>query len=327
MRFPLILRVGVLVMGTMLFRPSVLHSQEDACLRRTIELSLVNSKGQIINDLNPSEFAAIYRGKPVRILSIAQDHGPRRVVILLDASGSMTPVHQFAFDVADELLDQLPQGVQVMPIIFAKEEAATSTLTTDRQSVRQQLKTLRDDRRLPKSVKKGGTALLQAIEGALSSFPNPQDGDLIYVISDGDDNFSNVNWRKLDEQLLQHKTRVFATRIHWVSDIIGIGSNNDFADIITATGGSAIVLALDFKRYEQQTYKESLRDSLGKKSRTALEIDMQVRLMISLDKMEIELPEPAQSNHHLDLRLAAPSPDLFLVYQHTLSACPAANAD
>lgn len=326
MRFRPIIGFAVLVMGT-LFGPSVLQSQEDTCLKRTIELSLVNSKGQVVKDSDPSMFAATYRGKSVRILSVAQDHGPRRVVILLDASGSMMPVHQFAFDVADELLDQLPQGVQVMAVIFAKEEAATSTFTTDRQSVRQQLKTLRDDRRLPKLVKKGGTALLQAIEGTLSSFPNPQDGDLIYVISDGDDNSSNLNWRKLDEQLLQRGIRLFAMRVQWVSSPISMESTNNLADIITSTGGSAIVLPLGFMRYEQGEYKQPLRTPTGEKSRMALQIDMQVRLMMSLNKLQIELPEPAQSKHHLDLRLAPPSNDLFLVYQHTLSACPAANAD
>src|SRR5467141_1462932 len=63
-------------------------AQETPCLRRTVMAS-VTLAGQPVASVPTSSFKGEFRGKPVRILSATRDLGPRRIVVLLDASASM----------------------------------------------------------------------------------------------------------------------------------------------------------------------------------------------------------------------------------------------
>lgn len=298
------------------------HSQQNSCLQPTVYLSVIDRKGEVIEDVSPGQFAAFYRGKPARILSLAQDRGPRRVLILLDASGSMESTHTLDFDVADEVLDRLPPGTLVGAMVFAKQDTGVPVLTPDRDSVRKQLRALQDDKHLPKAIKKT-TALLDTIQESLQAFGSPQEGDTLYVISDGEDNSSRLNWRKLDDQLLERGIRVFAMRIDWTG--VSLSADDNLPDVITSTGGSAVVLPLDLVRYGELTYKQPLRDTTGKISRLALQIGVQVRIITDSQKMRLQLPEPARGKREWQLRFSDPklSKDLILIYQHTLPACPA----
>lgn len=303
---------------------SVTHAQNGSCLLN-VQMSLVNHTGQFVTTLDPSQFRASYRGKPVRILSaVMQQRTPRRVLILIDVSGSMQSIHTLDFDVADELLDQFPQGTQVAAMVAAKDSAPTIMFTTDHQSVRNQLRVFRDDRHLTKTLKRM-SALFDAIERSLLAFGAPREGDTLYVISDGEDNASNIKWRKLDQELLQRGTRVFAMRIRWTG-IVGLGEGN-LPDLITATGGSTVVLPLDYVRYGDLPFEQTLRDPAGKKSLLALQIDMQARLMLNLDTLKIELSQSPRGKDKLELRLAKPSNDVFLVYQHSLPPCVGSSAE
>src|SRR5215831_8777634 len=60
---------------------------DDACLRRTVSVTAADRNWAPILDLKADEF----RGKPVKILSIVLENRPHRIVIALDASGSLGP--------------------------------------------------------------------------------------------------------------------------------------------------------------------------------------------------------------------------------------------
>ena len=295
------------------------RAQAGRCLRRIVYASVINRKGQIVEDADLGDLRGSYRGKPVRIVSYARDLHPRRVLVLLDASASMAQTRDFTFNVADELLDQLPQGTEVGAMIFAQHSTPVPVLTTDRQSVHEDLEAWRNDKRLNKDLK-DATALLSAIERSLPAFGKPQVGDTIYVISDGDDNVSNLKWRALDETLLARGIRVFALRILWTGYPLE-GIHTDLPDMVTSTGGSAVVVPLDYFRYMQSVYNPRLRDPSGKPSRLAQEIELQVRLTLNFGRIVIELPEPAKDPATWELRFAKPSKDFFLGYQHDLPPC------
>jgi hypothetical protein len=55
----------------------------------------------------------------------------------------------------------------------------------------------------------GRTALFDSIDQALSLFQITQLGDAIYLVTDGEDNKSQVSIRKLKEKLAVHGVRVF----------------------------------------------------------------------------------------------------------------------
>jgi len=299
--------------------------QESPCLERTVQLNVITHNGQTVTDLSTSQFAAFYHKRAVRLLSITQNVGPRRVVILVDASGSMQPVRRFVFDVAEELLSDLPEGTQVGSVVFAQKVVGSWTLTTDRKAMQKQLEVLRNDRGLDNTIK-GVTALLKTMQESLKTFGRPQEGDSLYVISDGEDNASNVYWRKLADQIVQSGIRVFAMRIHWVGGHLTPEeeeSENHLQDIVIRTGGASLELPLSREKYLSVSHVEPLRDATGKPTPRAVEIALQSRLISGDSKMLIELPEATAKTGDWDLRFSDPqrSKGAILIYQHELPPC------
>jgi hypothetical protein len=296
--------------------------QQDECLQRAVVMNVITRDGQIATSLDPSQFLAFLRHKPVPVLEVMENRRPRRVLILLDASESMKPTHKFTFDVATELLTLLPPGTEVGFQVFAKTVVGSAAMGTDREAVRKQIEGLRDDRRLPTKIK-GTTALLSTIQGSLASFGTPRVGDTLYVISDGDDNASNLNWHKLDEEIIQRGVRVFAMRIQWTAEGFEVEGSDNLQDIVNSTGGSSVVVPLDVMRYEDATYDEPMRDSAGKPTQRALQLELQVRLIGNLKRVLIQLPEPTSKARDLELRFSEPKAykNLVLIYQHSVPPC------
>jgi len=74
-------------------------------------------------DINDAAFEGSYRGKSVRINSVAIDQRPRRVLLLLDASASFTDKLDWAFDVADDMLEHIPLPTEIgLDVSFAQLE-------------------------------------------------------------------------------------------------------------------------------------------------------------------------------------------------------------
>src|SRR2546422_193408 len=67
-----------------------LKAGEQPCSHRIILVSVTDDKGRFAEGLTAASFVGKCRGKPVRILGASRDVSSRRIVILLDTSGSMT---------------------------------------------------------------------------------------------------------------------------------------------------------------------------------------------------------------------------------------------
>lgn len=170
-------RVTRLVLGGTLFwltasTAAFAYPQDDTCRQRRVDVNVISRKFQVITDLNTSQFAASYHGKPARILSVTPDRTPHRVFILLDASGSMKPFLKFAFHVAEELLSDLPADTQVGYLVFATQTIGGLELTANQNAVREHLEVLRNDQHLLR----GNTSLLKAILDSVAQFGEPKDG-------------------------------------------------------------------------------------------------------------------------------------------------------
>ena len=64
-------------------------SQEASCIRRTLPLSAADSQGVPIEGLGATDLQTRFRVGPLKILSIVPDDRPHRIVILVDASGTI----------------------------------------------------------------------------------------------------------------------------------------------------------------------------------------------------------------------------------------------
>ena len=89
------------------------YSQDESCQHRTVPLSVYDSEGLTIRGLTPSDFEAKYRGQPVKLLSIVPDDRPHRIVILLDASGSMKEMWRPALAAASDVAESQLANTQI----------------------------------------------------------------------------------------------------------------------------------------------------------------------------------------------------------------------
>src|SRR3989442_225442 len=94
-------------------------AQETPCLRRTVMASVLTLADQPVASVPTSSFKGEFRRKPVRILSATRDLGPRRMVVLLDASGSMAGLTKGKWDlVLRDVAAHAPPDSSVALLVF-----------------------------------------------------------------------------------------------------------------------------------------------------------------------------------------------------------------
>jgi len=138
----------------------------------------------------PEQFAV--KGLAARVRSMQLDHGPRRIILLLDRSGSMKQSRshggwQWAVHLAKEFLAQLHPGDQVSLHIFSTRSAQITGFTADFASVQREVEALTPPES-SESKKQTGyqTLLYESLPKLLQAFDGePQFGDSILIISDG----------------------------------------------------------------------------------------------------------------------------------------------
>ena len=131
----LYLRVAaVLILGLLGVAP--VWTQQDSCQTRTVPVSIMSGDSSPLPDINDAAFEGSYRGKSVRINSVAIDQRPRRVLLLLDASASFTDKLDWAFDVADDMLEHIPLPTEIGLASFAQTVETVVPPTTDRTTIR-----------------------------------------------------------------------------------------------------------------------------------------------------------------------------------------------
>lgn len=315
----------VFVTIAVLLTPSLLaaSSNTGSCLQRTVWFTVIRADGRMVANVDASDLTGRYHGKPVRIVSVRQHPVAPRVLILLDTSGSMEPVRKFASSVAEEVVARLPQSTKVAALTFAEETEGTSIFTADHEALRNMLSGLEAQK------DKKMTALIDSMQRAVDAFGAAQEGDTIYVISDGKDNASRLRWHKLQEELIEHGTRVFAMLVRWRGPIATVeDTDQHLSEIVNSTGGYGLILPLDRGRYEEADYNKPLSDSSGKLTALGRQLAFQVQAISYASQIVIQLPEPEGKKNRWQLRFANPklTKNLTLVYQRILPPCTSPSA-
>ena len=185
------------------FCPHCLGAEDDGCAERTVIVSASDSNGKAIPfTLQSADIHGKINGKPVQILGVTKPTNTERVVIVLDASGSMSSKWQRAVEFAVEIVQESPSSAEFALVIFADNEIRTVEFgKTGREFITGIMSF--------KNVKPyGHTALRDAIWRAVSMFEPNLVGDTIVVVSDGGDNQSKVSMRRLREAGWSREIRV-----------------------------------------------------------------------------------------------------------------------
>ena len=317
--------------AALLLTPLPVCSQEppDSCLRRTVVASVVDGEGAIVAGLTAEHFRASFRRKPVEILSARLESKPRRIVVMLDASGSMADDRSLRWHlarrVASDLISRAPVGTPVALAVFAKRVIHTVGFDRGREAVLQELATLEEHPKLKSPEKL--TGIYDALLEVANLLGQPEGGDSIYLLTDGWDTVSRAKARSVEHALLGQNIRLFAFLLY--PDPISFRVPSDYGgtqgllDLSLLTGGGYTYVRFEYPngriRYELE---ESDRAQLA----NALRL-MEQRAM-NVYRLEVELPrdvdKPREWKLELVPREGVKVKELRVVYPRKLLPCETA---
>jgi len=225
--------------------PTHLAAQDSGCTQRTVPVGVVDREWNLVSGLSASNFRGKVGRKDVQVLSAALDKSPRRIVVLLDASGSMMGSRNLwgAEKSFSEFLIRFgPPRAFIALMAFSATVLDSETFEQDPMTLMTNLHKLVnvcEQRRT-----QGQTALFDAISTARVLLGAVKVGDVIYALTDAVDNKSRTEPKKLQEELLGSGVRVFGAMM---SPDDGnrtplSESPSQFRSMASATGGNMLTL-------------------------------------------------------------------------------------
>lgn len=301
----------------------LLRAQQDPCLTRTIPVNVTTNDYRAISGLTPANFRGKFRGKPVEIVSVKYDTGPRRVVILMDASNSMEDRWDAEVALGQNLVSRAPIKDTFAVLAFSNGKSYS------RIGFGQDSKGVVDGlRKLPKvgqaQVK---TAMLDALLEALNMLSPVRIGDALLLISDGGENASESRPAQSKSALLASGVRLFA--LITVEDYSRRGRTpeevdgpTEVHDLINAVGGDGTAFAPGgafpkpppFDRVftvQDRKNMSSAASALG-------------REISEFYAVEVKLPEAVDKPRDWQLEVVGDIPEkhrLRVVFPHRLAPC------
>jgi Mg-chelatase subunit ChlD len=174
-------------------------------------VNVLDRNGNAIRDLKKENFRVKVNGHPATVMGASYSLAPRRIVVLLDMSGSMTPSidnkkWKIASEALEDLLTQTPQDVPVALLTFSDQVRDVLDFTQSRSSMATWMKQGASRR----GSTKGRTALRDAILVGLNLLQPYRSGDAVYAITDGGDNMSHASSGRTRAALRESGVRLFA---------------------------------------------------------------------------------------------------------------------
>ena len=216
------------------FCPHCLGAEDGGCAERTVIVSASDSNGKAIPfTLQSADIQGKINGKPVQIRGVTKPTNTERVVIVLDASGSMSSKWQRAVEFAVEIVQESPSSTEFALVIFADNELRTVEFGKTGPDIVTEIMSF-------KNVKpEGRTGLRDAIWKAVGMFEPNRVGDTIVVVSDGGDNQSKVSMRRLREAMWSRGIRVMFAQFvdHFFPDQFQDRDDADAVWLSESSGG------------------------------------------------------------------------------------------
>ena len=178
----------------------------------TLLVNVLDRNGGAVRDLTKDSFRVKVNGRASAIVEASYSLAPRRIVVLLDMSGSMVESRgqqkwEIAREALEDLLADTPHEVPIALLAFADQVKDSFDFSQSRSSISAWLKegaTTHGDNRIH-----GRTALFDAVLSATRLLGPAKPGDAIYAITDAGDNSSHISARNTRKVLLDSKIRLF----------------------------------------------------------------------------------------------------------------------
>ncbi len=293
--------------------PSLAAQSENACLQPALIVNVVGNNGSLPGDLKKDDFRVTYHGRGVTVTNLNYTEGPRRVIILLDTSGSMSgqstgksDTWQIARAAVWELVASLPARSKTSLATFSDKTQTEVPLSADRKPIQEWLN--RETTRHPESLR-GQTALYKAILAGAKALEPTEPGDAIFVVTDGGENASRARLPEVEKALRTSGIRLFAFvltggQLGTPEELAGI---EDLHRVCKNSGGFVTDLYI---------YKEDqVRSDAQQLS----------RLISGFYSLTLQLPESSTKPQHLELDVvdtgSRKRKDVALAYPRELYPC------
>lgn len=183
--------------------------QEAAGQTRSVELfvSALGPNGRSVSGLTQDDFELHVDGRPQAVTSFESGPRPLNVVVLLDTSGSMSPLIEVAERAADEFLKRLrPADAALVggfhkTVIFQPDSGFTTSVDALREGMT----------RLTVGYP---TALYDAIDQSIERLKSRKGRKVVIVLTDGDDTASKRTARDAMDRARDADVTVYAIGVH-----------------------------------------------------------------------------------------------------------------
>lgn len=229
-------RIGSLV-GLIATSISLLTPSATAQATTSLLVNVIDRKGDAVRNLTRDDFRVRVNGRPATLHEASYSLAPRRIVALLDMSGSMSGDKRWriASEATEDFLTDTPTDVSVALLTFSDRVHDVFDFSQSRDSMTRWLKqgaTKEGDSRIH-----GRTALFDALLTATKILTPVRAGDAIYVITDAGDNSSHIHSRAVRELLVKSQIRLFVFLFSEPSPGDMNAASDSLKEIARATGG------------------------------------------------------------------------------------------
>jgi Ca-activated chloride channel homolog len=168
-----------------------------------LPVSVVNKEGKLVTDLPQKSFKVFENGIEQPIKIFRREDVPISLGIIIDNSGSMREKRQKVETASLDLVRASNQMDEVFIVNFNDDPYLDVPMTSDIKKMEEGI--ARIDSR-------GGTAMRDAIDGAMSYVKKEghRQKKVLLVITDGNDNASNISLEKLVNRAQQNEVLVYA---------------------------------------------------------------------------------------------------------------------
>lgn len=302
----------------LLFLLAAVAVAQDTCTHQVIPISIVQKNELLMPDLTPADFHAEVGNSAIQIRSVSNFVQPHRVLLLLDASGSMGDKWGAALVLADQLAEAKLSDIRFGLYVFGEKAGEQVGFGVDNRAVAAMLREIATD----KVGHVGGmTPLRDAIISSLSTFPMLGPGDVIFAITDGDDNYDKSSYDDLLTALLQKRVRLFLCLLFANRSYAPApeAPTQPIADIATASGGLILrdfndVVLADMAHRHNKRFNAAIDSML-----VAI-----LRQVVASRTIEFDLPAPISKSEKWKLSFANRAPwseGAKILYPQRLESC------
>jgi hypothetical protein len=308
--------------------PIDLPAQDSGCTRRTIAVGVVDSAWNLVPGLSGVNFRGRIHGQEVKLLSATLDTNPRRIFVLLDASGSMMDPDggwwKTERNISEYLIRFAPPRASIAFMGFTGTVLDTEGFAEDPQVLLKNLSALVKVCEQPQKARR--TALYDAISSARDLLGARDAGDVVCPLTDGGDNKSRIDPKKVEEALLGAGVRLFG--IVMSQELGGRGRTPaepygpaELHSMIEATGGNALFVPYGarsdpYKYMGAQTHADAVN----------LALQRLFRQMGEFYRVEVRLPEVVEKPTKWKLEVidagGKPMRGVEIHYPQELMPCP-----